>query len=173
VTNSEFRSAFEEHKEAVYRFAWRMTGSPSTAEDVTHDVFMALLRRPDAFDANRGRLRPFLLAITRNLVLKQWRDERRWEPIDDDQFVAEPVDLHAGETAQIVAEAVGKLPPLQREALVLAEYEDLSLAEIAQATDCEVGTVKSRLHRAKENLRRMLAPLKEETKEGSTYGTAK
>jgi RNA polymerase sigma-70 factor (ECF subfamily) len=62
---------------------------------------------------------------------------------------------------------------LQREALVLAEYEDLSLAEIAQATDCEVGTVKSRLHRAKENLRRMLAPLKEETKEGSTYGTAK
>jgi RNA polymerase sigma factor (sigma-70 family) len=169
VTNNEFRSAFEEHKDAVYRFAWRMTSSPTTAEDVTHDVFMALLRRPDAFDPNRGRLRPFLLAIARNLVLKRWRDERRWEPIDDDQFVAEPVDLQAGETARMVAEAVGKLPPLQREALVLAEYEELSLTEIAQTTDCEVGTVKSRLHRAKENLRRMLAPLKER----STYGTAK
>jgi RNA polymerase sigma factor (sigma-70 family) len=169
VTNNEFRSAFEEHKDAIYRFAWRMTSSPTTAEDVTHDVFMALLRRPDAFDPNRGRLRPFLLAIARNLVLKRWRDERRWEPLDDEQFVAEPVDLHAGETARMVAEAVGKLPPLQREALVLAEYEELSLTEIAQTTDCEVGTVKSRLHRAKENLRHMLAPLKER----STYGTAK
>lgn len=169
MTQNEFRSAFEEHKDAVYRFAWRMTSSSTTAEDVTHDVFMALFRRPDAFDPNRGRLRPFLLAITRNLVLKHWRDDRRWEPIDEEQFVAEPVDLHARETAQIVAEAVGRLPPLQREALVLAEYEGLSLAEIAHATDCEVGTVKSRLHRAKENLRRMLAPLKER----ATYGTAK
>lgn len=171
MTNNEFHAAFEEHKDAVYRFAWRMTTSPNTAEDITHDVFMALLKRPDAFDPNRGRLRPFLFAIARNLVLKRWRDERRWEPIDDEQFVAEPVDLHAGETVQIVAAAVRNLPPLQREALVLAEYEELSLAEIAQATDCEVGTVKSRLHRTKENLRRMLAPLKE--KERSTYGTAK
>ena len=91
MTNNEFRSAFEEHKDAVYRFAWRMTSSPTTAEDVTHDVFMALLRRSDAFDPKRGRLRPFLLAITRNLVLKRWRDERLWEPIDDEQFVAKEV----------------------------------------------------------------------------------
>ena len=52
------------------------------------------------------------------------------------------------------------LPPLQREVLLLAEYEDLSLDEIARAVEAEVGTVKARLHRARENLRRMLAPLK-------------
>jgi RNA polymerase sigma-70 factor (ECF subfamily) len=176
VTNSEFKSAFEEHKDAVYRFAWRMTASAETAEDVTHDAFLALLRRPEAFDPNRGRLRSFLFAIARNLVLKRWRDERPWEVLDDEQFVAEPPDVRSGETADIVAAAVRKLPPLQREALILAEYEELSLAEIAQSTDCEIGTVKSRLHRAKENLRRMLAPLKAHDATGKprlSHGTAK
>ena len=67
----------------------------------------------------------------------------------------------AARSEEIVAGAVRELPPLQREALILAEYEGLSLEEIAQAVEAEVGTVKSRLHRARENLRRMLAPLKE------------
>jgi RNA polymerase sigma-70 factor (ECF subfamily) len=52
------------------------------------------------------------------------------------------------------------LPPLQREVLILAEYEDLSLEEIARAIESEIGTVKSRLHRARENLKQILAPLK-------------
>jgi RNA polymerase sigma-70 factor (ECF subfamily) len=71
------------------------------------------------------------------------------------------VDPEGRETEEIVAGAVRELPPLQREALILAEYEGLSLEEIAQAVEAEVGTVKSRLHRARENLRRMLAPLKQ------------
>ena len=77
------------------------------------------------------------------------------------------------ETSHIVADAVRALPPLQREALVLAEYEQLSLEDIARIVDAEVGTVKSRLHRARENLRRMLAPLKPASAVRSTrYGTA-
>jgi len=59
----------------------------------------------------------------------------------------------------MVAEAVAALPPLQREALILAEYEEMSLEEIGRATGVELAAVKSRLHRARENLRRMLAPL--------------
>ena len=54
---------------------------------------------------------------------------------------------------------MANLPPLQREALILAEYEDLSLKEIAGTVEVEIGTVKARLHRASENLRRVLAPL--------------
>jgi RNA polymerase sigma-70 factor (ECF subfamily) len=54
---------------------------------------------------------------------------------------------------------VRALPPLQREVVILVEYEGLTLAEVARAVDAEVGTVKSRLHRARENLRRALAPL--------------
>jgi RNA polymerase sigma-70 factor (ECF subfamily) len=160
VTDNEVQAAFEEHKDAVYRFAWRMMNSPAAAEDVAQDVFLALLRQPGRFDPGRGRLRSFLLGITRNLVLKRWRDENEWEELGDEQLLRVSASSQRNETAIIVGEAVRALPVLQREVLILAEYEELSLEEIARAVESEVGTVKSRLHRARENLRRILAPLK-------------
>jgi RNA polymerase sigma-70 factor (ECF subfamily) len=164
MNREEFREAFSAHKDAVYRFAWRLTNSPETAEDVAQEVFLALLRRPVAFDPARGELRGFLFGAARNQVRKRWRDASRWAELDDDAFVA-PV-LAALEVSAAVETAIGALPPLQREVLVLSEYEELSLEEIARAVDAEVGTVKSRLFRARENLRRALvhirqAPLRE------------
>ena len=107
-----------------------------------------------------GPLRAFLVGVARNLILKRWRTERRWDPLEDDVFVAGPLEPERKETAEMVSRAVGLLPPLQREAVILAEYEEMTLEEIARAVDAEVGTVKARLHRARENLRRMLAPLR-------------
>jgi RNA polymerase sigma factor (sigma-70 family) len=69
----------------------------------------------------------------------------------------------------MVARAVAALPALQREALILAEYEEMSLEEIGKATGAEMAAVKSRLHRARENLRRVLAPLLESR--GTVHGT--
>jgi len=159
VTQAELEAAFEAHRNAVYRFAWRMSG-PAAAEDVTQDVFLTVLKQPDRFDARRGSLRAFLLGIARNVALKRWRDEHRWESLDDeDHLEAMPLAIDGREVADLVATAVRSLPPLQREAIILAEYEELSLEEIARAVEAEVGTVKSRLHRARERLRRMLAPL--------------
>jgi RNA polymerase sigma-70 factor (ECF subfamily) len=143
----------------VYRFVWRMARSPAAAEDITQDVFVALLRSPDRFDPARATLRAFLLGIARNLVLKHWRAEHRFEPLDDDE-IAEPFERGRGDIGEMVGWAVGALGPLQREVVILAEYEGLTLAEIARAVAADVGTVKSRLHRARENLRRMLAPLR-------------
>jgi RNA polymerase sigma-70 factor, ECF subfamily len=171
VTDAGFKDAFEKHGDAVYRFAWRMTGSASAAEDIAQDVFLSLLRQPNRYEPTRGTLRSFLLGITRNLALKRWRDEHRWEELEDEQFSAAPVDPGRGEIAELVGEAVRSLPPLQREALILAEYEGLSLEEIAQAVEAEVGTVKSRLHRARQNLRRMLAPLKSGEVRSGRHGT--
>ncbi len=174
MTGTEFRAAFHEHKDAVYRFAWRMTNSPGTAEDIVQEVFLTLLRQPDRFNETRGQLRSFLLGVARNVALKRWREENRWDALEDQDFVAQPVDLVRGETAKIVGAAVGSLPPLQREVLVLAEYEGLSLEEIARTVEAEVGTVKARLHRARENLRRMLAPLKQSNGRSLTsHGTPK
>jgi RNA polymerase sigma-70 factor, ECF subfamily len=170
MNDAEFRTAFEQHKDAVYRFAWRMTNSRAAAEDIAQEAFLTLLRLPDRFDPARGSLRSFLLAVARNLALKRFRDERRWDVLEDEEFVAEPAAIESGETAEIVGAAVSRLPPLQREALVLAEYEEMSLEEIARTVESEVGTVKSRLHRARENLRRMLAPLRAER---MGHGTAK
>ena|SRR5687768_307822 len=170
VTETAFQSAFDEHKDAVYRFAWRMAG-PDAAEDIAQDVFLTLLRHPERFDPARGTLRAFLLGITRNLALKRWRDERPWEPLDDEGFVAPSFDVTGGDTAALVGAAVRSLPPLQREALILAEYEELSLEEIARAVDAEVGTVKSRLHRARQNLKRLLAALRPSPLVRSPHGS--
>src|SRR5262249_46934034 len=153
----------EQNKDAVYRFAWRMCGSPSVAEDIAQETFLTLLRQPGRFDPARGAMRSFLLAVARNVALERLRDGSRGVEVGDeveDQFATPAVDLEDRETADAVGVAVASLPPLQREVLILAQYEELSLEEIARAVDAEIGTVKSRLHRARENLRRMLAPLK-------------
>lgn len=159
VTSAEFQAAFAQHKDAVYRFAWRMSG-PASAEDITQDVFVALLRHPGRFDPSRGTLRAFLLGIARNLALKHWQAAHRLEPLDDETLIGEPIDPARSDVGELVGQAVRALPPLQREVVILAEYEGLTLAEIAHAAGVDVGTVKSRLHRARENLRRQLAPLR-------------
>ena len=160
MTDVEFQAAFDQNKDAVYRFAWRMSGSAAAAQDITQDTFVGLLRYPNRFDPARGTLRTFLMGIARNLALKHWRAENRYAPLDDESVAAEPVDLDRGEVGEIVGRAVRALPPLQREVVILAEYEGLTLAEIARAVDADVGTVKSRLHRGRESLRRALAPLR-------------
>lgn len=173
MTEADFREAFHRHKDVVHRFAYRMTGSASMADDVVQDCFVTYWRKPEKYDSGRGALRPFLLGIARNIVLKRRERDRRHEElseaIDDDACVCGPFDLVAQERAEAVKQAVLLLPALQREVLILAEYEELSIAEISAATGAEAAAVKSRLHRARGNLRRMLEPLM--PMEGEHHGT--
>src|SRR5580658_3851725 len=76
MTEAEFREAFQRNKDVLFRFAYRMTGSEATAEDIVQDCFTALWRKPEAYEPGRGTLRAFLLGMARNRVLKQWRDDR-------------------------------------------------------------------------------------------------
>jgi len=168
MTDAEFRDAFHGHKDVVHRFAYRMTGSASAAEDVVQDCFLILWRKPAAYDPSQGEIRAFLLGIARNLILKRWRDERPHEQLED-SFVGPPLNILDGGRAEAVEKAILMLPPLQREAVVLAEYEEMSLEEIARATAADLAAVKSRLHRARQNLRRMLAHLLEP--KGAFHGT--
>lgn len=170
MTESEFRDSFRQYKDVVYRFAYRMTGLSAAAEDVTQECFVALWKKPGAFDPARGAMRSYLLGIARNQVLKQWRQQSRYEQEETEQVVA-PVDIVGLERSEAIAAAVQALPALQREAVVLAEYEELSLDEIASVTGADIAAIKSRLHRARQNLRRTLAPLLE--KKGSFHGTPK
>jgi RNA polymerase sigma-70 factor (ECF subfamily) len=172
MTDPEFRAAYELNKNMLYRFAWRMTGSPMAAEDIVQDCFLALLRNPAAYDRQRGTLRSFLIGVTRNMALKRLRSERSFEELPTDLTgIGNLSDLsNATERASLVAAAIAALPPLQREALILAEYEEMTLDEISLAVNADLAAVKSRLHRARENLRRMLAPLLEVK---GMYGTAR
>jgi RNA polymerase sigma-70 factor (ECF subfamily) len=165
-----FLLLYERHRTPVFRFACRMLGSVEQAEDVTQDCFLSILRRPEAFREERASLRTYLCAIARHLALKQLRKRGQETAMDDPSEEAPGGARAAGgsdplsaaieaEAAEAVRMAVEALPPLQREAVVLFEYQDMSLADVAAVCDTDVGTVKSRLHRARERLRRTLAPL--------------
>lgn len=162
-----FQLVYEKHRRPLFRFAYRMLGTVALAEDVVHECFLVVLTHPLRFDPARGSLRTFLCAVVRNLSFKQLR-RRGQETLSDEPPDAadgassetpEPLRrLLEGERSTAVQEAVASLPPLQREVLVLFEYEGESLAGIAQIVGTDTGTVKSRLHRARERLRRTLAP---------------
>ncbi|MDQ5843859.1 MAG: RNA polymerase sigma factor [Acidobacteriota bacterium] len=158
-----FLQVYERHRDAVFCFAYRLSGRVETAEDITHDCFLSLITSPGNFRPNRAALRTYLISAARNLWLKQLRKLGREFALDEfgeDEYVAvskQPLTgLLDDELAFIVKEAVSNLPPLQREALVLFEYEGLPLSEIASMVGADVGAVKARLHRARERLRTSL-----------------
>jgi RNA polymerase sigma-70 factor, ECF subfamily len=170
-----FLQVYERHRAAIFRFSYRLSGSVDVAEDIAHDCFLSLIRKPENFQPDRASLRTYLLSAARHLWLKQLRDTGREAALDDlaqDRFVAvdkEPLDrLLDDELAVKVREAVSSLPPLQKEALVLFEYEGLALTEIASMVGTDVGAVKSRLFRARERLRSTLGPYLNSTHELNT-----
>ena len=148
--------AFDEYHQAVYSLAYRLTQRADLAEDITQECFLALIRDPDRFDLARGSVKTWLFGVARNLAFKQYRDYRAEKPLLDDATGMElPGDP---DIASSVQRAIAQLPRLQREALILFEYEGATLAEIAEVVRADVGSVKARLHRARETLRRALAP---------------
>ncbi|HEX4810322.1 MAG TPA: sigma-70 family RNA polymerase sigma factor [Bryobacteraceae bacterium] len=174
MTDHDFRAMFEEHKDAVYQFAWRMTNSPALAEDIAQDVFLLVWRGEAELDASRGTIRSLLLGIARNLAWKHWRRDRRLSSLNDDEIAAASTAIESLDKNQALSAAVAALPPLQREALVLVTYEEMSLQEIADLLTIEVGTVKARLYRARENLKLLLAPCRPgDVRSEKEYGTAK
>ncbi|MCC6587501.1 MAG: RNA polymerase sigma factor [Bryobacterales bacterium] len=122
----DIRTLYLHHKDAIYRFVWRLTGSASAAEDVLQDCFIALLRDRCNYNPDKAPARAFLLGMARNIARKRWRTEQRWALLDEENFRSEPIDPAQGEIADLVAGAIQSLPPLQREALILFEYEELS-----------------------------------------------
>ena len=149
-------AAFDQYSQSVYRFAYRMTRREDVAEDIAQETFLALVRSPERWSAARGSMKTYLFAIARNLVLKRYRDYRAEEQLDDD-FGAAPDPRPALEVGTAVASAIAELPGLQQEAVILFEYEGVTLEELAQIVAADVGTVKSRLHRARVRLRKSLA----------------
>ncbi|MFN7931052.1 MAG: sigma-70 family RNA polymerase sigma factor [Blastocatellia bacterium] len=153
----------------IYRFALRMCGSDALAEDVTQEVFMILMRDSSRYDANKGSLSAYLYGIARFQVLRKIQRERTMVSIDDDEtdFAEDKLttcydpllNLTREETVQSVRDAILVLPPHYREVVVLCELHEMSYADAAAVLGCAIGTVRSRLHRARgllvERLRTM------------------
>lgn len=149
---------FDENHKAVYRFVYRLVGRGDLAEDITQDCFLAVLRNPQRWSAARSNIRTYLFSVARNLAYKHYRDSHGESQAEPDEVGSIPDIRSSHELSAVVAQMVAQLPDLQREALLLFEYEGFELAEIAEIVGADVGTVKSRLHRARERLKRALAP---------------
>lgn len=151
----------------VYGFAYRMTLNQAAAEDITHEVFVFLIEHPDRFQTERGSLLTFLCAVARNLVMNHLRrkhhsdigfDELENFDVLEDETQNNPLtDLLNRELAGRIENCIAELPPLQREAIILREYQELSYEEIARVTEADLSAVKARLHRARRALARNLA----------------
>lgn len=149
-----FTELYLRRQAGVYRFALQMSGSPAVAEDVLQEVFLAVIRGRARYEAKRGSGAAFLLGIARNLVLRALARERSHGGELPDQ--AAPGDLAEDVVrTRMVARlrsAVLILPVHYREVIVLCELQELDYTEAAAALGCAVGTVRSRLHRARQLL---------------------
>ena len=169
-----FAELYGRRQRDVYRFALHMTGAPDLAEDVTQEVFMVLMRAGNGYDETRGSVNAFLLGIARNFVLRRLKQERSLVLIgeSDTEEVSASTDVTSAgsqldalardEEIRLLQSAVLSLPSHYREVLVLCELEDMSYAEAAGVLGCAVGTVRSRLHRARAMLIEKLRPIQDE-----------
>lgn len=157
-----FNEVYGSYRNRIFGFVYRMTFNQPVAEDITHEVFVFLIENPKRFYVERGSILTFLCAVARNLVMNHLRlkynsdvaiDEYENFDVAENETKNNPLsDLLETELAAQIERCIASLPPLQREAIVLREFQGLSYEEIAKVTGTEIGAVKTRLHRARQTL---------------------
>jgi RNA polymerase sigma-70 factor (ECF subfamily) len=174
------RELYERHGGALLRFGLAMTGCRQTAEDMVHDTFIEVLQGPRRFDPARGSAASYLYGVARHRLSRLTRsglyrvEDSLHQTVDADDVLddAIPRDLRAlrAETSaedeidrdqliECVRQAVLGLPFAQREVVALCDLEELPYATVASILGCPIGTVRSRLHRARGMLAGGLAAL--------------
>jgi RNA polymerase sigma factor (sigma-70 family) len=158
-----FGTLFDEHAGAVHRYASRLSGEAATAEDVVAQTFLEAWRLRGTVRPEGGSLEPWLYGIATNVLRNSWRTARRYRAVLERLPEAEPTpDIadgpvrRAGEQEEIAAAraALEALRPPEREVVALCIWSGLSYAQAAEALNVPVGTVRSRLSRAKTRLQR-------------------
>ena len=162
------------HHRRVYGLCYRFTGSPHDAEDLTQEVFLKLYGNLTSFDVARGSFQTWITTLTRNLLVDHFRRSRQqratdsidagWDDQEEQQMSERLADAHpsphehaaAREIERMVQQALTKLSPELREAVILRDLQDLDYKEIAQVLRIPEGTVKSRISRGRAELARLL-----------------
>lgn len=159
-----FAEILERYKNPLVNYLTHLVRSRDRAEEVAQDAFVRLYRNASKY-REQERLGPYLYRIATNLVVTDVRREKRWSLLlprlnaSMSQVVAPPdAGLFVDEIQRKVSAALEALPVKYRAPIVLCDIEEWSYEEIARALECRVGTVKSRIFRGRELLRRQLAP---------------
>lgn len=157
---------YRRHGGTVYRYSLRLLQDEAGAEEVTQEVFLALLKEAGRFDPARGALGTWLCGIARRLVWKQLHHRARYLPMDE--AAAEEVECPVEDPAELfdqkealhwMEQQLALLPAELREVIVLCDLEEMPYEQVAGIMGVPIGTVRSRRHRA---VRRMAAALKGE-----------
>jgi RNA polymerase sigma-70 factor (ECF subfamily) len=143
-----FDAFYREMAPRVFGFVRQFTGDRQAAEDVTQDTFTQLWRNPNGFEPEKGSLRGYLFGMARNCAAGWWRKHG----LERTPLVSESFECTT-EVSSLVSDALQKLDEDQRSLLWLREVEGQSYAELAQTLEIPVGTVRSRLFTAREELR--------------------
>jgi RNA polymerase sigma-70 factor (ECF subfamily) len=158
-----FAQLYDRHRTAIYRAARLITGDNATAEEILQETFLRAFKNIEKFHEDVSPA-PWLYRVAVNLAYDSMTSRRRWMAAITNivDWLVTPVlespeqQVETFELQELVREAIGRLDLKQRTVLVLYYLQELSLTEIADILECPVGTVKSRLHYARENLRREL-----------------
>ena len=151
---------YERREPGLYRYALYASGSRAAAEEVTQEIFLRLIGPGVRFDEQRGSLEAYLYGVARNLLRVRPRAlnlEEADEPATDEDTLR---GLIADERSAALLAAVRELPAGYRDAVLLCDLEEKSYEEAARLMGCPVGTVRSRLHRARALLSARLKGLR-------------
>jgi len=159
---SALREVISTYGSAVFGMAKRVLADASWAEEVAQDTFVALWRRPGAFDPARGSLRTFLLGVARNkavdVVRRETRMRRKADDVMREHELEEPTTLDASDDRAEVRQAMRSLTKPQQEAILLAYFGGFTYREVAEHLDIPEGTAKSRLRDGLTKMRQALGP---------------
>lgn len=154
-----FEALYDRQQGGIYRYALRMTGSEATAEDVTQEVFLSLIKDRCDYQQGRGTVRSYLYGMARHRLLRVLSRERNFVSFEASDGAATEVvyesaddpfaDLARGEVVELIRQAVLSLPAHFREVVVLCYLQEMNYADAGAVIECPIGTVRSRLARAR------------------------
>ena len=163
------------YKNPIYHFAFRLSQDNAEAQDITQEVFLRVHENRDIYRPT-GKFSTWIFSIAHNLCISRWREKKRFciwpRKYDDSDELVEiespdpsPQEVaSSNELSVVLKECFQGLPFLQKEALILREYQDLDYREIARVLKKSLGTVKTLIHRARMNLKEKLLPYLEEAR---------
>ncbi len=167
-----FESLIEEYQKRIFSIAYRMVSNPEDAADLTQEVIVKIFKNLDKFQGN-AKFSTWVYRIATNTCLDELKKNKRYTTYSLDKEIETeegslmgelpdkgPTPEQAAEKKAIqtaVREAIGKLPTDHKKVMILRDLQGLSYEEIADVVGCSVGTVKSRISRARENLKKILS----------------
>jgi len=163
-----FREIVGKYQRQIHNLCFRYIGNQQDAEEVAQDVFIRLYKAASTYEP-RAKLSTYLYRIAVNLSLNKIRDEK-WKWFVSLEFLSKGekkrmsssvVDgpdslIEQKERQRVIEEAINSLPANQKTAVILKRFQGFSYEEIAEVMNCSVSAVESRLHRAKQNLKKKL-----------------